>query len=90
MNFYFLYFCNMDEKHCKGLVIAKWYLQEHYPREYWKLNELLGTDWYIYQYYTVYYLVVWECETSFISLKLDLDKIIDGIGFGILLAKHWK
>ena len=90
MNFYFLYFYKMDEKHCKCLVISKGYLEKHYPNEYWKLNELLGTDWYIYQEYTIYYLVCWECETSFISLKLDLDSIIDGIWFGILLAKHWK
>ena len=90
MSFYFLYFYNMQEKKCKGLVISKEWLKEHYPKEYWKLNELLGTDWYIYQEYTIYYLVSWECETSFISLKLDLDSIIDGIWFGILLAKHWK
>lgn len=90
MNFYFLYFYDMEQKDCKGLVISKGYLEKHYPQEYWKLNELLGTDWYIYQYYTIYCLVVWECETSFISLRFDLDKIIDGIGFGLLLAKHWK
>lgn len=80
----------MKEKKCRGLVISKEWLEEHYPKEYWKLNELLGADWYIYQEYTIYYLVVWECETSFISLKLDLNSIIDGIWFGILLAKHWK
>lgn len=79
----------MKKENCKGLVISKKYLEEHYNKQYQKLNELLGTTWYIYQYYTIYYLVVWECETSFISLKLDLDSIIDGIGFGILLAKHW-
>ena len=77
-------------KKWRSLVIAKWYLQEHYPREYWKLNELLGTNWYIYQHHTIYYLVSGECETSFISLKLDLNELIDGIGFGILLSKHWK
>lgn len=80
----------MQKNNCKGLVIAKEWLKEHYPKEYWKLNELLGADWYIYQHYTIYYLVSWECETSFISLKLDLDNIIDGIWFGLLLAKHWK
>ena len=78
----------MQEKDCKGLVISKKYLEKHYKKQYEKLNELLGTDWYIYQYYTIYYLVVWECETSFISLKMDLDQLIDGIGFGILLSKH--
>ncbi len=87
-NFYFLYFYTMEK--CKGLIISKGYLEEHYKKEYEKLNELLGTDWYIYQYYTIYYLVVWECETSFISLKMELDALIDGIGFWLLLAKHWK
>lgn len=72
------------------MIIAKWYLEEHYKKQYEKLNELLGTDWYIYQYYTIYYLVVGECETSFISLKMDLDELINGIGFWLLLAKHWK
>ena len=48
----------MQEKECKGLVISKKYLEEHYKKQYEKLNELLGTDWYIYQYYTIYYLVV--------------------------------
>ena len=86
----FIFYTFIDMKKWRGLVISKEWLKEHYPKEYWKLNELLGTDWYIYQYYTIYYLVVWECETSFISLKLDLDSIIDGIWFGILLAKHWK
>ena len=90
LEFYFLYFAGMKKENCRGLVISKKYLELHHPREYWKLNELLGTDWYIYQYYTIYCLVVWECETSFISLKFDLDKIIDGIGFWLLLAKHWK
>ena len=78
----------MQEKDCKGLVISKKYLENHYKKQYVKLNELLGTNWYIYQYYTIYYLVVWECETSFISLKMDLDQLIDGIWFGILLCKH--
>lgn len=73
----------------KGLVIAKGYLKKHYPKEYEKLNGLFGSDWYIYQYYTIYYLVVGECETSFISLKLDLSSLIDGIYFWILVAKHW-
>ena len=68
-------------KDCKGLVIAKGYLKKHYPKEYEKLNALFGSDWYIYQYYTIYYLVVDECETSFISLKLDLSNLIDGIYF---------
>ena len=90
MSLLFLYFYTMKEKNCKGLVISKEWLKEHYAKEYWKLNELLGTDWYIYQYYTIYYLVSGECETSFISLKLDLNELIDGIWFGILLAKHWK
>ena len=89
MNFYFLYFYNMKEKNCKGLVISKGYLEKHYPKEYWKLNELLGADWYIYQEYTIYYLVCGECETSFISLKLDLPELIDGICFWLLLSKHW-
>jgi hypothetical protein len=35
-------------------------------------------------------LVVGECETSFISLRLDLPELINGICFWILLAKHWK
>lgn len=78
----------MQEKECKGLVISKKYLEVHYKKQYEKLNELLGADWYIYQYYTIYYLVVGECETSFISLKMDLNTLIDGIGFGILLSKH--
>ena len=75
-------------KKCKGLVISKAFMQEHYKMQYEKLNELLGTDWYIYQYYTTYYLVVGECETSFISMKMELDVLIDGICFGLLLAKH--
>ena len=74
----------------KGLIIAKKRLEEHYKRQYTRLNDLLGADWYIYQYYTTYYLVVWECDTSFISLKLDLDSIIDGIEFWFLLSKHGK
>ena len=69
--FYFLYFYNMNKK-CKWLVISKAFMQEHYKMQYEKLNELLGTDWYIYQYYTTYYLVVGECETSFISMKMEL------------------
>ena len=77
-------------KKCKGLVISKGYLQEHYERQYNRLQELFWADWYIYQYYTTYCLVVWECETSFVSLKLDLDSIIDGIEFWFLLSKHWK
>lgn len=87
LTFIFYTFIDMA-KNCKGLVISKEWLKKHYPREYWKLNRLLGTDWYIYQNYTIYYLVAWECETSFISLKFDLDKIIDWIGFWILLSKH--
>jgi hypothetical protein len=47
----------MSKEKCKGLVISKGYLEKHYPREYEKLNDLLGYDWYIYQYYTIYYLV---------------------------------
>ena len=69
------------KKTCKGLVISKAFMQEHYKMQYEKLNRLLGTDWYIYQYYTTYYLVVGECETSFISMKMELDVLIDGICF---------
>lgn len=47
-------------------------------------------DWYLYQYYTTYYLAVWECETSFISMKLDFASIVDWIEFGILASKHVK
>ena len=78
----------MEEKDCKGLVISKGYLEKHYKKQYDRLQNLLGADWYIYQYYAIYYLVVGECETSFISLKLDLNTLIDGIEFGILLNKH--
>ena len=78
----------MQEKDCKGLVISKKYLEVHYPKQYERLQELFDADWYIYQYYTIYYLVVGECETSFISLKLDLNTLLDGIEFGILLNKH--
>lgn len=77
----------MQEKDCKGLVISKKYLEVHYPKQYERLQELFDADWYIYQYYTIYYLVVGECETSFISLKLDLNTLLDGIEFGILLNK---
>jgi hypothetical protein len=80
----------MKEKDCKGLVISKGYLEKHYKRQYMRLQKLFKANWYIYQYYTIYYLVVWECETSFISLKLDLNTLIDGIEFGLLLSKHWK
>lgn len=86
----FIFYTFIDMKKCRGLVIAKGYLKEHYPNEYEKLNGLFGSDWYIYQDYTIYYLVVGECETSFISLKLDLPELIDGICFWLLFAKHWK
>lgn len=78
------------EKQCKWLVISKSWLEKNYKKQFDKLNDLLGRDWYIYQYYTIYYLSVWQCETSFISLKLDLDSIIDWIQFGLLLGKHSK
>lgn len=78
------------EKQCKWLVISKSWLEKHYKKQFDKLNVLLGRDWYIYQYYTIYYLAVWQCETSFVSLKLDLDSIIDWIEFWLLLGKHWK
>lgn len=77
-------------KNCKWLVISKGYLEQHYKKQYLKLNKLLGADWYIYQYYTIYYLVAWDCETSFLSLKLDLDNIVDGIAFWLLVSKNIK
>lgn len=86
----FIFYTFINMKNCRGLVIAKGYLKEHYQKEYEKLNGLFDSDWYIYQDYTIYYLVVGECETSFISLKLDLPELIDGICFWILLSKHWK
>lgn len=80
----------MSKENCKGLIISKSYLEQHYKKQYLKLNKLLGTEWYIYQYYNIYYLVAWECEMSFISLKLDLDNIVDGIAFWLLVSKHIK
>jgi hypothetical protein len=77
----FIFYTFIDMKKCRGLVIAKGYLKEHYQKEYEKLNGLFGSDWYIYQDYTIYYLVVGECETSFISLRLDLPELINGICF---------
>lgn len=80
----------MSKENCKGLIISKSYLEQYYKKQYEKLNDLLGYDWYIYQYYTIYYLVCWDCEMSFISMKLDLDNVVDGIAFGLLLSKHGK
>ena len=80
----------MSKEKCKWLVISKGYLEKHYPREFGKLNDLLGYDWYIYQYYTIYYLVCWDCEMSFVSMKLDLNSIVDGISFWLLVSKHTK
>ena len=47
-------------------------------------------DWFLYQWYTTYYLAVWDCETGFVSMKWDFASLVDGIEFGLLAGKHTK
>lgn len=72
------------------LVISKSRIEKHFKKSFDKLKDLYGDGWYLYQYYTTYYLSVWNCETSFISMKLDFDTIVDWIQFGVLTGKHTK
>jgi NADH:ubiquinone oxidoreductase subunit 5 (subunit L)/multisubunit Na+/H+ antiporter MnhA subunit len=72
------------------LIISKDWIKEHYEKQFNQLKKMFGDDWYLYQYYTIYYLAVWECETGFVSMKLDFASIVDWIEFGILASKHVK
>lgn len=72
------------------LIISKDWIRKHYEKQFNQLKTMFWDDWYLYQYYTTYYLAVWECETSFISMKLDFASIVDWIEFGILASKHVK
>ena len=72
------------------LIISKDWIKEHYKKQFNQLKKMFWDDWYLYQYYTIYYLAVWECETGFVSMKLDFASIVDWIEFGILAIKHVK
>ena len=72
------------------LIISKDWIKEHYKKQFNQLKKMFWDDWYLYQYYTIYYLAVWECETGFVSMKLDFASIVDWIQFGILASKHVK
>lgn len=72
------------------LVISKSRIEKHFNRWFNKLKKMFGDNWYLYQYYTTYYLAVWDCETWFISMKLDFENVVDGIEFWVLCGKHSK
>lgn len=72
------------------LIISKDWIKKHYEKQFNQLKTMFWDDWYLYQYYTIYYLAVWECETGFVSMKLDFASIVDWIEFGILASKHVK
>lgn len=72
------------------LVISKSRIEKNYKKQFDQLKTMFWDDWYLYQYYTIYYLAVWECETGFVSMKLDFASIVDWIEFGLLVSKHSK
>lgn len=72
------------------LVISKSRIEKHFKKQFDQLKTMFWDNWYLYQYYTIYYLAVWECETGFVSMKLDFASIVDGIEFGLLCGKHTK
>lgn len=77
-------------KTCRWLVISKWWLEKFYGKTVKKLDNLFGGNWYIYQYYDEYYLVVGECEKRIESLKFDLKSLVDWTEFWLLVSKHVK
>lgn len=88
--FFILYKMNWKKAKHDGLIISKWFIESHYEKQFKQLKKMFGDNWFLYQYYTTYYLVVWECEMWFISMKWDFAWIVDWIEFGILCGKHSK
>ena len=74
----------------KEYIIDKWFIENHYKRQFDQLKTMFWDDWYLWKYRTIYYLVVWKCEMSFVSMKWDFAWIVDWIEFGLLCGKHTK
>lgn len=74
----------------KDYIIDKWFISNHYQKQFEQLNKMFGGNWYLKKVWTIYCLIVWECEMSFVSMKWDFAWIVDWIEFGLLCGKHSK